>query len=163
MKKTKKKYKKPIKPWNKERMDKESVLLKIYGLRRKHEIWKAGSMLRSFRRRARNLAAGGEETERKVLLDKLYNMGVLDKNADLDDVLSLNLENLLERRLQTMVFKKKLANTPRQARQFITHGHIAIGGRRTVYPSFFVTREFEDKISYYGSSPIKKTKVKQGD
>jgi len=158
MRKIKKKLKKPIKPWDKERMDKENILLKTFGLRRKHEIWKAESILRSFRRRARDLAARRDKTQERILLDKLYKMGLLGKNADLDDVLSLTGENLLERRLQTIVFKKKIANTPKQARQFITHGHIAIEGRRTIYPSFFVTRELENKISYFENSPIKKEK-----
>lgn len=158
MRKIKKKFKKPIKPWDKERMGKESILLKTFGLRRKHEIWKAESILRSFRRRARDLAAKRDKTQERILLDKLYKMGLLGKNADLDDVLSLTGENLLERRLQTIVFKKKIANTPKQARQFITHGHIAIEGRRTIYPSFSVTRELENKISYYETSPIKKEK-----
>jgi len=158
MRKIKKKLKKPIKPWDKERMDKESILLKTFGLRRKHEIWKAESILRSFRRRARDLAARRDKPQERILLDKLYKMGLLGKNADLDDVLSLTGENLLERRLQTIVFKKKIANTPKQARQFITHGHIAIEGRRTIYPSFFVTRELENKISYFENSPIKKEK-----
>ena len=158
MRKIKKKFKKPIKPWDKERMGKESILLKTFGLRRKHEIWKAESILRSFRRRARDLAAKRDKPQERILLDKLYKMGLLGKNADLDDVLSLTGENLLERRLQTIVFKKKIANTPKQARQFITHGHIAIEGRRTIYPSFSVTRELENKISYYETSPIKKEK-----
>ena len=158
MRKIKKKFKKPITPWDKERMGKESILLKTFGLRRKHEIWKAESILRSFRRRARDLAAKRDKTQERILLDKLYKMGLLGKNADLDDVLSLTGENLLERRLQTIVFKKKIANTPKQARQFITHGHIAIEGRRTIYPSFSVTRELENKISYYETSPIKKEK-----
>lgn len=158
MRKIKKKFKKPIKPWDKERMGKESILLKTFGLRRKHEIWKAESILRSFRRRARDLAARRDKTQERILLDKLYKMGLLGKNADLDDVLSLTGENLLERRLQTIVFKKKIANTPKQARQLITHGHIAIEGRRTIYPSFSVTRELENKISYYENSPIKKEK-----
>lgn len=158
MRKIKKKFKKPIKPWDKERMGKESILLKTFGLRRKHEIWKAESILRLFRRRARDLAAKRDKTQERILLDKLYKMGLLGKNADLDDVLSLTGENLLERRLQTIVFKKKIANTPKQARQFITHGHIAIEGRRTIYPSFSVTRELENKISYYETSPIKKEK-----
>ncbi len=104
------------------------------------------------------MAARRDKYQEKILLDKLYKMGLLGKNADLDDVLSLTVENLLERRLQTIVFKKKLANTPKQARQFITHGHIAIEGRRIIYPSFFVTRDLENRISYYDNSPIKKGK-----
>jgi len=90
-------------------------------------------------------------------------MGFLSKNASLDDVLSLTIENILDRRLQTIVLKKNLANTSKQARQLITHGHIAVGNRRTVYPSFIVPTELENKISYYGGSEIKITKSKAGD
>jgi len=162
MRKLKKKFKKPRAPWDKERMDKEDQLIKIFGLRRKREIWKTESILRSFRRRARDLAARRDKEQERILLDKLYKMGLLGKNTDLDDVLDLKVENLLERRLQTIVFKRKIANTPKQARQFITHGHISIEGRRTVYPSFIVTRKLEDKISLYGGSSIKTTKTKTG-
>jgi len=136
--------------------------MKIFGLRRKREIWKAESILRSFRRRARDLAAKRDKEQEKILLDKLHKMGLLDKNADLDDVLSLTIENLLERRLQTVVLKNNMANTPKQARQIITHGHIAVEGRRTIYPSFIVTRDLEDKISFYKGSSIKITKPKSG-
>lgn len=155
MKRTKRKFKKPRRPWDRERMGKEGELIRTYGLRRKHEIWKAESILRSFRRRARNLAARRDKEREKILLDKLYRMGLLSKDASLDDVLSLTVEGLLERRLQTVVFKKNIANTPKQARQFITHGHIAVDGRRTVYPSYFVSRENEGKIEFYKGSEIK--------
>ena len=160
MKKIKRKFKKPRSPWDKERMDKEDQLMKTFGLRRKREIWKGESILRSFRRRARNLAAKRDKEQEKILLDKLHKMGLLDKNANLDDVLSLTIENLLNRRLQTIVLKKNMVNTPKQARQIITHGHIAIEGRRTIYPSFIVTRDLEDKISFYKGSSIKITKSK---
>jgi len=160
MRKIKRKFKKPRAPWDKERMNKEDQLMKTFGLRRKREIWKGESILRSFRRRARNLAAKRDKEQEKILLDKLHKMGLLDKNANLDDVLSLTIENLLNRRLQTIVLKKNMVNTPKQARQIITHGHIAIEGRRTIYPSFIVTRDLEDKISFYKGSSIKITKSK---
>ena len=156
MRRLKKKYKKPRKPWDKARIEKEKELMKKYGLRRKREIWRAEAILRNFRRRARELAAKKDKEAEKILLDKLYRLGLLEKNATLDDVLSLTIEDILERRLQTMVFKKNLANTPKHARQLIVHGHIAVDGRRTIYPSFLVTRELEDKISFYKDSPLAK-------
>lgn len=152
MRKIKKKLKKPRAPWDKERMNKENQLMKAYGLRRKREIWKVESTLRSFRRRARNLAAKKDKTEEKILLDKLQKLGLLGKDASVDDVLRLTVENILDRRLQTFVFKSDLANKPKHARQLITHGHIAVDGRKTVYPSFFITQDLEKKISFYGRS-----------
>jgi len=163
MRKIKKKLKKPRQPWNKERIEKENIMMKTYGLRRKREIWKAESILRSMRRRTRNLAAKRDKIQEKVLLDKLNKMGLLDKSATLDDILSLTVENILERRLQTIIFRKKLANTPKQARQLITHGHIIIDGRKTVYPSFLIPNHLENKISLFPGSKIKITKPKTGE
>jgi len=163
MRKIKKKLKKPRQPWNKERIERENLLMKTYGLRRKREIWKAESILRSMRRRARNLAARRDKVREKILLDKLNKTGLLDKNATLDDVLSLTVENILERRLQTIVTRKKLANTPRQARQLITHGHIVVDGRKSFYPSFLIPRHLENKISLHPGTKIKITKPKTGE
>jgi len=160
MRKLRSKIKKPRTPWDKERIDKERQLMKTYGLRRKKEIWKAESTLRSFRRRARDLAAKKDKIQEKILLDKLQKLGLLNKDATLDDVLSLTIEKLLDRRLQTFVLKNNLANTPKQARQLITHGHISVDDRKIVYPGFNVTQDLEKKISFYGKSPIKIAKPK---
>ena len=62
---------------------------------------------------------------------------------------------MLERRLQTIVWKKGLARTIYQARQLIVHGHIAIAGRRVTSPGYLVSREEEDRIDYAPGSPFK--------
>lgn len=163
MRKIKKTFQKPRHPWNKERIEKENIFMKTYGLRRKGEVWKAESIMRTFRRRARNLAATRDKKQEKILLNKLNKIGLLDKDAGLDSVLSLTTENLLNRRLQTIVFKKNLANKPLQARQLITHGHIAIEGRRIRHPSFIVPRDLEDKISFYKELAVKTPKIKESE
>ena len=163
MRKIKKIYQRPRSPWNKERMDKEDSLMKNYGLRRKSEVLKAESIMRNFKRRARKLAAIKDKLQEKILLDRLCKMGLLNKDANLDSVLSLTTENLLDRRLQTIILKRNLANTPRQARQFITHGHITIEGRKIRYPSFIVTTNLEDKISFYKELAVKTQKPTEGE
>lgn len=147
MRKLKNKLRRPRRPWDKERIDQEKKLVKSYGLRRKREIWKIESILRGFRRRARNLAAKRNEMEEKKLLGRLQKLGVFDKGASLTDVLSLTVENLLERRLQTIVYRKGLANTLKHSRQIITHGHVFINDKKTVYPGFLVPKELENNIS----------------
>lgn len=161
MRKLKKLTKRPKKLWDKDRIESEKVIIKNYGLRRKREIWKAESILREYRRRARILAAKKDKEGEKVLIEKLNKLGLVKKTAQLDDVLSLGLEDILSRRLQTIVFKKELANTPKQARQFIVHGHIAVEEKRCKYPSRLIEKEFEDKIKYYGGITPKITKVKK--
>jgi ribosomal protein S4 len=72
----------------------------------------------------------------------------------LDDVLALEVESILSRRLQTLTYLKGLAGTPTQARQLITHGHIAIGGRKITIPSYMVTKNEEGQIGYLADSPL---------
>jgi small subunit ribosomal protein S4 len=158
MKRQRKKYLKPSHPWEKERMDAEDRILRQFGLRRKEEIWRAQTLLRNFRRQARDLlAASGPqaELETKQLLHRLQRLGLVGLDATLDDVLGLTLEKLLERRLQTLVYRKGLAKTPRQARQLVLHGHITIGEKHVNAPSYLVPVDEENLIGYAEDSPFK--------
>ena len=146
--------------WNKQRIESEKIIMKNFGLRRKHEIWKAEALLRKFRRMARELAAKKDKEMEKVLVKKMINLGMLGDGADLDDVLGLTLENVLERRLQTMILRKGFATTPNQARQFIVHGHVVIDGKKVLYPSYIVAKDLEEKIKVDTAPATKKVAVK---
>jgi small subunit ribosomal protein S4 len=152
-KKVKRKYSRPRKSFQKENIVKERELKNLYGLKNKKEYYIAETMIRSKRATARKLLALDLETRLKreeELLNSLKRIGILEKNPTLDDVLTLTAESILERRLQTIAWRKGLANTPKQARQFITHGHIAINGKKVDKPSYLVTNEEENTIKYYG-------------
>ncbi|MHA1275637.1 MAG: 30S ribosomal protein S4 [Candidatus Helarchaeota archaeon] len=155
--KLRKKYRTPRHPWQKDRLDSELRILGRYGLRNKREIWKMKTKIDKFRSTAKSLLALSEREaaiKQREMIEKLNRLGLLPANATLDDVLSLNLEDLLERRLQTIVVHKGLANNMDQARQFIVHGHIAIAGTRITSPSHIVLRTEEDEIRYAPSSPF---------
>ncbi|MDH7517168.1 MAG: 30S ribosomal protein S4 [Candidatus Thermoplasmatota archaeon] len=157
---SRKKYEKPSHPWQADRIQAENELIKKYGLKNKREIWKAESALKRYRSQARELLAkirvGDPQTkkESEQLLTHLTRLNILPANPTLDDVLALNTESILSRRLQTVTYLKGLASTPIQARQLITHGHIAINGRKVTVPSYMVTKEEESNISYLVSSPL---------
>jgi len=136
-------------------------LKKDYGLRRKKEILRAESILRNYRKLARELAASRDETREAILMAKLRKIGLVDDQASLDEILALTIENILDRRLQTIIFKKGLARTPVQARQFIVHGHIAIDGQKTRWPSTLIPIEKENSITYYHRSNVKETVLKK--
>ncbi len=159
-KKSRRKWISPGHPWIKERLQEELELMGKYGLRNKREIWVAEAVVRNFRMRARSLLALPEPERSqaaKSLLDRLYRMGLINRDATLDDVLGLTVENVLERRLQTMVFRKGLAKTVYQARQLVVHGHIAVGGRRVTSPGYLVPREEEGLIGYASGSSVAQT------
>ncbi len=154
-------YDRPKHPWEQARMDEERKLLAKYGLKNKRELWKAESLLRNYRRQARQLQArlrakeAQAEKETKWLLDSLARLGVLPTGTPtLDDVLTLETSDLIQRRLQWIVYVKGLAATAHQARQLIVHGHISIGDHRVTRPGYFVRSEEETRIAYDGSSPL---------
>ena len=144
-KKFKKKYERPKKPYDKERIEKERRIRETYGLRRKKEIWRAEAIVRDFRRRARDLQAKNNESEERILLERLNKLGIQCKR--LDDVLQINLEDILSRRLQTILFKKGIANSAKHSRQLIVHGHVTVEEKKIFWPSYIVEKDLEDKIS----------------
>jgi small subunit ribosomal protein S4 len=157
IRKQRRKYSKPAHPWQKLRIEQEKALVETYGLKNKKEIWRMASMLKGFARQAKSLIASTSpqgQREKEQLAAKVYSLSLLPQNASLDDVLGLSLKDLLERRLQTLVLRKKLANTISQARQFIVHGHIKIGDKKVTVPSYLVKRDEEELISMMPNSPI---------
>jgi small subunit ribosomal protein S4 len=148
-KKTRSKIEGPGHPWQKARIMEESVLKKDYGIKNKREIYKMRSILRKYRSQARKLVAGDSAQnikERDQLLSTTFRLGLLEKDSRVDDVLAMKIGDIMDRRLQTVLIKKGIANTIKQARQFITHKHIMIGEKVVASPSYLVSREEEKHI-----------------
>ncbi len=162
-KKKRKKFDKPKKMWDKAAVEERRILAERYGLKNKKEIWRAETVLRKKRQNARKLLALPLERRikrEKELLDSLSKLGIMPRKPTLDDVLGLNIEALLERRLQTLVWRKGLSNTVKQARQLIVHGHISVNGKRVTAPGYIVTKEEEHSIDYFTPSIRNKVKTR---
>lgn len=155
-----KSYSTPRHPWEKDRIDYEREIVIKYGLKNKRELWKAEAILSSFRAQARTLQAKIRyndpvaQKQFSLLLNKLDKLDLMGSNASLDDILSMGIESILDRRLQTIVYQKNMATTMKQARQLITHGHIKVDDRIVTIPGLFVEKEDEDKIYYNDNSPF---------
>ncbi|ARD84183.1 30S ribosomal protein S4 [Ferroplasma acidiphilum] len=155
-----KRYSTPRHPWEKERIDSERQVVAKYGLKNKRELWKAEAILSSYRAQARTLQAKVRyndpiaEKQFQLLLKKLDKLSLLSEGATLDDILALNIENILDRRLQTLVYQLNMATTMKQARQLITHGHIKVGDHIVTIPSIAVLKGQEDSITYSEKSPF---------
>ena len=162
----KKKFKKPKHPFQKERMTEELEFLGKYGLRNKREFWKFRTMLgrwRGIARQSRTLPAERAAEVQQTLIKKLNKLGIIGQDAEFEDVLHINVEDVLKRRLQTQVYERGLASTVYQARQFIVHGHVQVNGKKITAPSYIVKRDEEATISFVASSPHagKKVEVKE--
>ena len=166
MKRKHKLYSNPKKPFDKLRIDEEKEIKEEFGLKNKKEIWKAEAKVKLIRNKARNLIKSPPE-QQNGLFDQLKKIGL--KTNSLTDAFALNIKSYLERRLQTVVFKKKLVNTIKEARQKIVHRKILIDGKVINKPSYIVPIELENKITLIGKNlssknvsaeiPNKKTEV----
>ena len=153
-------WKKPKRPLNYDLMMDELKTLGTFGLKTKKELWKTQTELSRVRLQARSLLAlRQEERERKepILIQSLSKIGLVDQNSTLDDVLNLQVNDLLSRRLQTMAQRKLFFKTPYQARQAIVHGHIMIGDSIVTIPSYIVKTEEETKIRLIPESCFNET------
>jgi len=140
-----KKFSRPRKPFDITRIKNENEIVKKYGLKNKREIWKAKEKLDNIRRRAKLLINESNDEEQRQFLDKLNNLGY--KAEKVVDVLALTEEDVLGRRLQTIIVKKGICTTPKGARQLITHKHILVDGKIVNSPSYHVGIEEENKIN----------------
>ncbi len=165
-KRLRKQYENPKKIWDADRISSELKLVDEYGLKNTRELWRAKTILRKIRREARRLLAGqgaNADMRAKQLEGRVKKYFIRKDPLTLDDILALTDRDLLGRRLQTLVEKKHLAATPHQARQFITHGHIAIAGQKVTSPSYLVPLDEEDKINWYGHAIVIQNEPDGGD
>jgi small subunit ribosomal protein S4 len=157
IKRPKKQYRTPNHPWNKKRIEEEKELIKEYGFVNKKEIWGVQSILLDFKKRAKMLIPlTGEKANitRTELIMKLNRLGILKETASIDEILSLTFRDVADRRLQSLVFRKALSHSIKQARQFITHGHIKVSSKKITAPSYIVLKEEEDLILFSENSSL---------
>ena len=138
-----KKYSRPGKPFDKARIDEENQLREKYGLKSKREIWKADTTIARIRNLAKDLITKSDE-EKKLFVERLQKKGYNVEN--LQEALALDKEDLLKRRLQTILASNGIVRTPKQARQLIAHKHVSVGDKIVNIPSYHVDLSEESLV-----------------
>src|ERR671924_11200 len=154
--KAKKTFHRPRMIWTTDQLNAELYIMGSYGLRNKRELWKAQTEVARIRNQARALLALSTEAraeKEKRLLNFLNRLGLAKEGAGLDEILNLKVEDLLERRLQTIVMKKSGTKSPYQARQIVSHGHVSIGNRKVNIPGYLVRTDEEPQILLHVELP----------
>merc|ERR1739844_862763 len=154
----------------------ELKLIGEYGLRNKKEVWRVKYSLAKIRSAARDLLTLEEKDPRRLfegnaLLRRLVRTGVLpDDKMKLDYVLGLKVDDFLERRLQTQVFKLGLAKSIHHARVLIKQRHIRVRKQVVNVPSYVVRLDSQKHIFFSLNSPygggrpgrVKRQNMKKG-
>jgi small subunit ribosomal protein S4 len=149
-KKIRKKYETPSLMWDSIRIQHEHELKERYGLKNLRELWILDSELRRIRKNVRDVLSGRtEESVGRDIITRLSRYNIVKGDAKLDDLLVVNVDSFLERRLQTMVLRKGLAKSMKQARQLVSHGLIAVNGKRLTSPGHLVLASEEDALAYF--------------
>jgi|TARA_B000000475_G_scaffold264119_1_gene251325 small subunit ribosomal protein S4 len=151
----------PTHPWKQARIDEEHALKEKYGLKKvggMKEIWREKSSLRRHRNQAMKLigrvdtSEGHFAREKTDLVNSLCRQGLLVEGASIDDVLQINVEHMLSRRLQSVVYYRGLAPSMRAARNMIVHGHISIGEQKMTVPGYHIRKMEEEELNYSSNS-----------
>jgi len=171
--KQRKKYDPPMHPWKAERITEESGLEKEYGLKNKTEVWKMKSIMKKIKSQAKALitkTGKQAEKEEQLFRKRLEKMGLIQEGVKIENVLDLGVKEILERRLQTQVFRRGFAKSIDQARQFITHGHITLNNKKVTAPSYILAAGEEANIVFRPTSsladaehPERKVALKKGE
>ena len=154
--KHRRKFIKPSHPWQKQRLEEEASYIKSYGLKNKKEVWKAKATLKHYAELAKKLVRQSDQEsikESEQLVSNLYKRGLLSESGTINDILSLSEKDIFERRLQTIVVQKGFARSLKQARQFITHGHITVNNKSMRVPSYMV--RIDEEVGFRDTSALK--------
>ena len=156
-KKQRKKFTTPSHPWERNRIEEEKIITKQFGFRNKTEIWKMQAILRNFKNQAKDLIKRSDkdaENQQKLLMAKLIKMGLIEQEIEVEKILDIPMNDLFNRRLQSVVYKQGLAHSMKQARQFIVHGHITVNNKVLDVPSYIVKKGEEEVIGFKENSPL---------
>jgi small subunit ribosomal protein S4 len=155
-KRNRSKFEKPKERWNLERIKADRTLINEFGLKNHKELWQVQSEVSRIRRNVRELLSigSGSDDVKEKIIGRLTKLGIASSTTTLDNLLDLKENDLLNRRLQTVVFRKGLAKTIKQARQLTVHGFIAIDGRKVNRPGYLVDADIEKRITYYKTIDI---------
>lgn len=117
----------------------------------------------SLRQLAHKLAAlppddAYRQRHEKLLLEKLYDMGILSSASKLSSVEnSVTVSAFCRRRLPVVMTRLRMAETVQAATKIIEQGHVRVGTETVTDPAYLVGKSMEDFVTWVDGSKIKRS------
>lgn len=90
------------------------------------------------------------------LLDKLYKMGLIATKNNLENCMKVTASSFCRRRLPVVMVRLHMAQTVKNAVEYIEQGHVRVGPDLVLDPAFLITRNLEDFVTWTDTSKIKR-------
>ena len=126
----------------------------------REEYWRYNRLVRNTNKMCHELMKLEQNDEYRVrstqeLLDKLWNMGLIQERKNLETVNRLSVSCFCRRRLPVVMVRLNMADNLAEAMSLIQAGHVRVGTECVSDPAFLVSRNLEDYITWTDNSKIK--------
>ncbi|KAF9614494.1 hypothetical protein IFM89_018933 [Coptis chinensis] len=147
--------------WKREGGHREANIMRRYHITSRDDYKKYSSICRMVQKQVHLLKQMNPNDPFRIkltglLLEKLWDMGVIQQRKSLAFCEKLSVSCFLRRRLSTVMVRKKYVEQLKAAVTYIEQGHIMVGTNTITDPAYLVTRNAEDSIKWEPSSKINK-------
>ncbi|ADV22182.1 U3 small nucleolar ribonucleoprotein IMP3 [Cryptococcus gattii Ru294] len=155
--------------WKQDASQREVKVMRKYHIQDREDYHKYNKLcgsLRSLIHKLSLLPANDPFRQQKEaeMLDKLYDMGILDIGSKPSDIENkVTVSSIARRRLAVVVARLKMSETVSDAVRTIEQGHIRVGPTPVTDPAMLVTRRMEDFVTWVDTSARKRTIMKYND
>ncbi|KAJ8128641.1 hypothetical protein O1611_g4990 [Lasiodiplodia mahajangana] len=148
--------------WKQDNDHRDAAVIRRYMIQDRGDYQKYNKLCGSLRQLAHRLSLlppenATRQKHEKLLLEKLYDMGILSSTSKLSNVEhGVTVSAMARRRLPVVMTRLRMAETVQAATKMIEQGHVRVGVECITDPAFFVTRNQEDLVTWTADSKIKR-------
>jgi U3 small nucleolar ribonucleoprotein protein IMP3 len=146
----------------------ENAILRRYHISKREDYHKYNRIVGQIQKTANKLKKLDPKDPYRIetttkLLEKLFNMGVVNAKNSLAVCEKVSASSFCRRRLPIIMVRLKMSETVREAVTLLEQGHVRVGPQVVTDPAFLVTRTLEDFVTWVDGSKIRRTIMKYND
>lgn len=152
--------------WKGDNGHRDAQVMKMYHIQNREDYHKYNKICGEIRKLAHKLSLLQAEDpirikHEQLLLEKLYNMGILATKSKISDLENkVTVSALCRRRIGVVMCRLKMAENMKDAVTYVEQGQVRVGPNVITDPAYLVTRNLEDYLTWVDSSKIKRNVLK---